>query len=257
MVNDYRYDAARYYDVWSDPYDDAAFYTRRLASPDASVLELGCGTGRVLLPMAEACGFIQGVDASPGMLEICQAKLDAAAIASDRAAVREGDITDLDLGRRFDLITAPFRVMQNLDADAEVAGLLQTIGRHLAPGGEAILNTFRPHSPPEDLPARWSSRDGSTYDEKQTALGLLRLRDDCRRFQLEPLIVYPVLTYERVEDGKVVDTAEMPVSMRVWYPDQLERLLTDAGFRVTGRWGGYAGETWDEGPELVIGFTHA
>ncbi|MEM6551032.1 MAG: class I SAM-dependent methyltransferase [Planctomycetota bacterium] len=256
MVNDYRHDAARYYDAWSDPFDDTAFYIQRLPSADASVLELGCGTGRVLLPMAEACGFIQGVDASPGMLEICRAKLNQAGIGPDRAAVREGDITDLDLGRRFDLITAPFRVMQNLETDAEVAGLLKTIRSHLAPGGEAILNTFRPYSPPEGLAARWSKRDASTYDEKQTSVGLLRMRDDCRRFRLDPPIVYPVLIYERIEDGRVVDRVEMPVSMRVWYADELERLVTDAGFRITGRYGGYSGEVWDEGPELVIGFTH-
>ncbi|MEM6392638.1 MAG: class I SAM-dependent methyltransferase [Planctomycetota bacterium] len=256
MVNDYRQDAARYYDAWSDPFDDTAFYARRLPGPDASVLELGCGTGRVLLPMAESCAFIQGVDASPGMLSICQEKLDTAAIGPEQAAVREGDITDLDLGRRFDLITAPFRVMQNLDSDAEVAGLLETIRRHLTPSGEAILNTFRPYSPPDGLAERWSQRDGSTYDEKQTALGLLRMRDDCRRFRLDPPIVYPVLIYERIEDEVVVDRVEMPVSMRVWYAEQLERLITDAGFRVTGRWGGYNGEAWDDGPELVIGFTH-
>ncbi|MEM7625690.1 MAG: class I SAM-dependent methyltransferase [Planctomycetota bacterium] len=256
MTNDYREDAARFYDLWADPFDDASFYRQQLPSPDADVLELGCGTGRVLLPMAESCRFIHGVDHSPGMLAICRRKLDEAAISPDRARVEQGDITALDLGRTFDLITAPFRVMQNLETDAQIAGLLDTVRRHLAPGGTAFLNTFCPRGDRESLYAYWSVRDGTAYEEKDTAIGRMRITDDCRRFQTDPLIVFPVLRYEHVEGGKVVDAAELPISMRVWYPDELTAVITSAGFRVTGRFGGYAGEPWGEGEELVVAFTH-
>ena len=254
--NDYRADAARFYDVWADPYNDADFYRDRLPSPDAEVLELGCGTGRVLLPMTQSCRFIHGVDHSPSMLAICQRKLDEAQLGPDRARIEQGDITVLDLGRRFDLITAPFRVMQNLETDAQIAGLLDTIRRHLAPGGTAILNTFRPRGEIQDLIGWWSARDGTQYDDKQTALGTMRMTDDCRRFQTDPLIVFPVLRYERLDGGEVVETAELPISMRVWFPDELLAVITDAGFRITGRFGGYAGEPWGEGDELVVAFSH-
>ncbi|MEM9915080.1 MAG: class I SAM-dependent methyltransferase [Planctomycetota bacterium] len=256
MINDYREDAARFYDLWADPYDDVSFYRAKLPSPDAEVLELGCGTGRVLLPMVKSCRFIYGIDHSPGMLEICQRKLDDAQIAPDRARVEQGDITALDLGRTFDLITAPFRVMQNLETDGQVAGLLDTIRRHLGPDGTAILNTFRPRGDRQSLYDFWSSRDGTEVVEKQTAIGLMRMTDDCRRYQTDPLIVFPVLRYEHLENGKVVGAAELPISMRVWYPDELLDVITAAGFRITGRFGGYAGEPWGEGKELVVAFTN-
>lgn len=255
MINDYRHDAARFYDAWSDPYDDASFYRARLPSPEADVLELGCGTGRVLLPMVDACRYIHGIDLSPGMLAICQRKLDERAVSASRARVQVGDITQLDLGRTFDLITAPFRVMQNLETDEQVDGLLSMIRRHLAPGGIAILNTFRPRGDLQALFDFWSSRDGTAWNQKQTSDGVLRMTDDCRRFQREPLIVFPILKYQRLENGEVVDSAELPISMRVWYPDELLDRIAGAGFRVTGRWGGYAGEAWGEGPELVVAFT--
>lgn len=255
MRNTYRDQAAKYYDLWAD-FGDIEFYRRQMPNREAEVLELGCGTGRVLLPMTNQCGFIHGVDHSDAMLSICAEKLRERSIPAERVRIEQGDITDLDLGRTFDLITAPFRVIQNLETDAQIDGLLETIRRHLAPSGQAILNTFRPSGGPETLYAFWSDRDATEYDEKQTAAGLIRMTDDCRRFQAEPLIVFPVLIYERMEGNRVADRAELPISMRVWYPDELIDRITDAGFRVTERWGGYDGEPWGEGNELVVAFTH-
>ncbi|MEM8782658.1 MAG: class I SAM-dependent methyltransferase [Planctomycetota bacterium] len=255
MRNTYRDQAAKYYDAWAD-FGDIDFYRRQVPKPDAEVLELGCGTGRVLLPTAEHCAFIQGVDHSDAMLELCRAKLHEQSVPTTRAQVRQGDITDLDLDRTFDLITAPFRVMQNLETDAQIDGLLETIRRHLAADGRAILNTFCPRDGREALYAWWSQRDGTTYTEKQTPLGPMRIAEDCRHYQTDPLIMFPVLIYELIEDSRVVDRAELPISMRVWYPDELIERIVGAGFHVIERWGGYDDEPWGEGNELVVAFTH-
>ena len=71
MREDIRAEAARYYDVNPTIPDDSTFYQARLPSSDAAVLELGCGTGHVLLPLAGACGFIHGIDRSQAMLARC------------------------------------------------------------------------------------------------------------------------------------------------------------------------------------------
>jgi len=68
MQDDMRAAAAQYYDANPTIPDDLAFYTARLPSADTVVLELGCGTGRVLLPLAAACGSISGLERSPAML---------------------------------------------------------------------------------------------------------------------------------------------------------------------------------------------
>ena len=126
---DIRKNSARYYDLGPAPYDglDIPLYVVLLPSRGARVLELGCGTGRVLVPMSPYCGYIRGVDSSEAMLEVCRQKLAGEGIPSAKAAVQIGDITALDLGETFDLITAPFRVMQNLETDEQVDGLFHKL----------------------------------------------------------------------------------------------------------------------------------
>src|SRR5438094_7557285 len=85
MQDDIRAEAAQYYDANPTIPDDLAFYTARLPSADAAVLELGCGTGRVLLPLAAACGSISGLERSPAMLARCLQKLQAAGIPPTKA----------------------------------------------------------------------------------------------------------------------------------------------------------------------------
>ena len=103
MHIDIRYEAARYYDLQPSPFDgqDIIFYRDLLkVYPHASgrVLELGCGTGRVLLPLASQCAYIHGVGLSEAMLDICRARLAKESIPPERASVQQGDITTLDLG---------------------------------------------------------------------------------------------------------------------------------------------------------------
>src|SRR5262245_36476007 len=97
---------AAYYDLAPDFPDGIPFYSSQVR-PGATVLELGCGTGRVSAPLARTVRFLHGVDLSPAMISRCRARLRAAGIADERVTATVGDITDLDLGRRFDWIIAP------------------------------------------------------------------------------------------------------------------------------------------------------
>lgn len=119
MEIDIRAQAAQYYDCNPNVPDDLPFYISHIPSPHAAVLELGCGTGRVTLPLAQHCDYIHGLDLSPAMISICKRKLAGTDIPPTKARVEVGDITDFDLGQTFDFIIAPFRVLQNLETDAE------------------------------------------------------------------------------------------------------------------------------------------
>ncbi len=263
MPDDYRQGAATYYDRFSGAdLHDVAFYQARLAERDAPsrVLELGCGTGRVLLPLAPHAQYIHGIDRSPAMLAIARQKLADAGLGPDRVTIAEADLTAADFTADqppFDLIIAPFRVMQNLETDEQVDGMMRCIRRHLAPGGEAILNTFRPRGGPEALIAYWSSRDGTEPAwEQRDGDGVVRLYEDCTRHRADARVVYPTLTYRRYDAaGRMIEEAPMPIVMRVWWTDDLIGLIERHGMRVTRRWGGYRDEPWAEGPELVVAFT--
>jgi hypothetical protein len=70
----------------------------------------------------------------------------------------------------------------------------------------------------------------------------------------EKLILYPELIYRKYKNEVVVDEAILKIVMRCYYPQGFEELITSHGFRIVNRWGGYHGEVYGKGSELVVEF---
>jgi len=254
MTLDLRAEAARYYDLNPNPPVDVPFYLDRLPGQTARVLELGCGTGRVSIPLARACRFLHGLDRSDAMLALCREKIARSEFGPDRIVVEHGDITDFDLGSAFDLIIAPFRVIQNLETDTQLDGLFRCIHKHTAPNGRCILNVFHPNRPSDELLRTWVNEEERLA--WQVSRGQERITcHDCRRRLVEdPLVLYPDLIYRRWRGDKLVEEVVLHIPMRVFYPDEFVDRIRSAGFTITGTWGGYAGEPYGQGNELVVAF---
>jgi SAM-dependent methyltransferase len=254
MQDDSRAEAAQYYDANPTIPDDLAFYTAPLPSPDAAVLELGCGTGRVLLPLAAVCGSIYGLDRSPAMLARCVQKLQAAGMPPAKARAELGDITHFALGRQFEVIIAPYRVFQLLETDPQVDGLFRSVRAHLAPGGTCILNVFHPQGGFERVRQEWERATEVCLWEATVDGG--RLRCDERRARLDPErhILYPELIYRRAVGDVWIEEAVLKIPRRCYTPEAFEQVIRAHGFRIVQRWGGYAGERYGEGSELVVQF---
>lgn len=124
---------------------DIGFFVDAARESGGPVLELGCGTGRVLLPTARAGVEVVGLDLSRHMLEVCGARL-ARELEAVRARVRlvEGDMRSFELRPGFALATLPFRPFQHLLTVADQLACLASIRRHLARGGRIILDLFNP-----------------------------------------------------------------------------------------------------------------
>jgi len=254
MTEDIRAEAAQYYDANPTIPDDIGFYQARLPSAEAMVLELGCGTGRVLVTLVEQCRAMQGIDISEAMLARCRQKLQAAGIPPTKAQVALGDITHFALGRTFDLIIAPYRVFQLLETDAQVDGLLQCVRDHLAPGATCILNVVHLQQDPVRLRQEWGTTTEVFRWEVPVAGG--RLRCDERRPRMDPerRILYPELIYRRSQGDTWVEEAVLKIPRRCYAPEEFAQVIRSHGFRIVNRWGGYADEPYGEGPELVIEF---
>lgn len=251
---DIRSAAARFYDFSPGFPSDVPFYQALIPSPTAAILELGCGTGRVTLPLAAHCRFIHGVDLSPAMIQLCRDKLAQANLPADRVAVTMGDITDFHLGQQFDLIIAPFRVLQNLETDAQVDGLFRCIDAHLAPGGTCVLNVFKPFMGPDELRTHWV-RSGERLEwEVPFDGGKLACYDRRPRVDEQRGVLYPDLIYRRYEGAVLAEEVVLHLVMRCYWPETFTRLVTAHGFQIVNRWGGYAGERYGEGSELVLQF---
>jgi SAM-dependent methyltransferase len=132
--------AARY-DADPDlPSEDVAFYVdlaRRHGK--AGVLELGCGTGRITLPIAEAGLSIAGLDAAAPMLEVARRRSSG----RDNPRWLLDDMADFDLGERFSLVIIPYRSFCLLDA-RRMALCLSRVHEHLLAGGRFALDYFNP-----------------------------------------------------------------------------------------------------------------
>ena len=143
---DYRIDVEFYDHVV--PYRDRAdvdFYVEMAKATRGPVLEIGCGTGRVLIPTARAGVEMVGLDLSEAMLSECRRKL-ASEPKDVQARVRlvRGDMRDFELKSEFALATTPFRPFQHLLTVEDQMACLRAIRRHLEPNGMLVLDIFNP-----------------------------------------------------------------------------------------------------------------
>jgi ubiquinone/menaquinone biosynthesis C-methylase UbiE len=252
-MRDTRAEPAKFYDLNPNLPRDVPFYIDRLPRPRAHVLELGCGTGRVAIPLAAHCASVHGLDQSEAMVRIAREKVASASLG-DRISIDVRDISCFELRQRFDFIVAPFRVLQNLEFDAQVDGLFQCIRRHLEPRGRCIVNTFNPNLDRDEMRSGWVSREEKLAWEVSTPEGRVVCYD--RRFRIDPerLVLYPELVYRRFHGDETVEEAILPLAMRCYYPDDLTSAIESRGFRVLEKWGGYEGEEYGKGGELVVEF---
>jgi SAM-dependent methyltransferase len=124
---------------------DVTFFVEAAQESGGPVLEIGSGTGRVLIPTARAGIEIVGLDLSSHMLEICRERLlQEPEDVQARAQLVQGDMRDFELGRAFRLATLPFRPFQHLTTVEDQLSCLGSIYRHLVAGGRLILDIFNP-----------------------------------------------------------------------------------------------------------------
>lgn len=230
---------------------DVQFYIDEARDAGASVLEIGCGTGRILLPIARSGRTISGVDASPQMLERCRSKLRGEPEAvRDRVTLYQEDARAFDLGRQFDLVIAPFRVMQHLTTIEDQLGFLGSVARHLAPGGRLIFDVFSPNFAAlvaavgierEDTPET-ALPDGRTF-RRAGRVARVRWIDQVSEIELVYYISGQTGTERRVQS----------FDMRWFLRAELVNLLARGGFRVRSIYGDFdRSPLTDKSPEQIV-----
>ena len=142
------------FDAWAEIYDavysyvteDIPFYVGAARESGGPVLELGCGTGRVAIPIAEAGLDVVGLDSSEAMLDVARRKSDQLGPGSGSLTLLHADMRDFSLDDRekFNLVVIPFRGFLSLLTVEDQTSTLTTVKRHLAPGGRLVFNVFVP-----------------------------------------------------------------------------------------------------------------
>jgi len=190
------------------------------------ILDLGCGTGNHALPLAGRGHALTGVDRSPGMLAAARAK--ATDLASPAGApipvFHEGDVRTLDLNRRFDVVLMMFAVLGYQYENADLLAALDTVHRHLEPGGIFIFDVWNGLAVLSDRPGqRLRSIQGANHRILRTTTTRLdAVRQRCH-------VQFGLL---RIVDDRVVDEQDEEHVMRFFFPLELDLALSRCGMTL-------------------------
>ncbi len=240
---------ARFYDADFGDYDeDIPLYINFAHRTGSPILEVGCGTGRVLIPLAEAGYTVTGVDISAAMLERARAKVEAAGL-TDRVTLVQGDARDLDLGRTFALIIYAANSFMHHASQDEQLRVLERLRDHLKPGGLLILDLFNPdihmlarQEGRVELVKTWQEEDGTTVQKFQSVTAFPSEQI------LQVTYIYDLLTRQ----GRV-ERIVAPFHLRYLWPGEARLLVERAGLTLEALYGSYELDpVSDAQPRIIV-----
>jgi SAM-dependent methyltransferase len=246
---------ADYYDespVVGGRVQDVAFYRDAAREHGDPILELGCGTGRITMALAQMGKRITGLDLSERMLERA-VKKRAALFVEERERVHlvQGDMAHFELGEKFRLVIAPFRPFQHLLEVQQQMDCLNCVRKHLAPGGRLILDVFqtdaeRMHDPVhmrEALVTEYKTRDGRMVQisERVAAFHRAEQRNDVEMiFSIE-------------HPGGHKERLVFAWTLRYFFRYEIAHLLARCGFQILAEYGNFdRTPIRDDSPEMIF-----
>lgn len=201
------------------------FYVGLAREAKGPVLDIACGTGRILLPCLQAGVDIEGLDLFEPMLRTARAK--AAALGLD-PRLHQADMSEFSLPRRYSLIMIPFNAfIHNMTQETQI-GCLEHCREHLLPGGQLVFDTFFPALEFVSTAENTRVLEGE-FPHPQTGL---------------PVRMYDIRTIDRVTqvfrsrneiewlaaDGSVERVHRAEDLSRYFYKHEMELLLRASGF---------------------------
>ncbi len=247
---------AEYYDVaYSRRADtDVPFFVEYAKQSNGLTLELACGTGRVLIPTARAGCEITGLDFSSYMLAKCREKLaKEPEDVQKRVKLLQGDMTNFSLGKKYDLITIPFRPFQHLLKVEEQKGCLNCARKHLKPNGLLVFDVFNPNpaglvSSPEKLVERQDFPESELPDGRKVKR-CSRIPGCHREEQYNDIELIYYVTHPDGRTERLVDA----FPMRYFFRYEVEHLLELCGLRVVELFGSFDKSPFTtDSPEMIF-----
>ena len=224
---------------------DVKFWQRLAAAQDGPVLELGCGTGRITVPVAKAGAQVVGIDRSAEMLSRGRLRLRRARLQA-RALLVRGDIRSLPFRSRpgFNLVMAPYGILQSLTRERDLKETLASVARVVPKRGLFGIDLV------PDLP-RWSE-----YEGKKSFAGTLgpkthlTLVESVRQDRSRRLTIFDHEYIER--RGRERRVHRFSLTFRTLSVPQMSARLEAAGFKVEAVLGDYRGGPWDSRADVWI-----
>lgn len=240
MISDFDQWANLYDKVYDDVKCDIPFYLDQASNINGSVLELGCGTGRVTIPMAEMGIDVTGVDISPAM--VCKLKEKAA----NSGVILKSHVMDmrhLRLDQNYQLVVIPYRGFQSLMDVEGQEKCLNSIHRHIEHGSKVIVDMF--------VPSRelFDQYDDISYQVKEISNCASRVVSTVwhrSNFNRHNQTIETCLKIESIAGGIIRESKYIDFNLRYLYRHEAEYLFKNCGFRVNELYGGFTGQPFDE-----------
>jgi SAM-dependent methyltransferase len=238
------YDAvAAHYDLeYPGPREgELEFWQGQLPAPDARVLELACGSARLLLPLARGGARLTGIDSSPVMLARARERLRAEpAVPDSGARLHEQSMQELDLEDEFDLVMAAFNALLLLP-HRELPNVLDRVRAHLSRSGKLVAELFAMtefDARPDDESAQLAGGSGAWW------------RDRSYRYDPQRRVGVSHVEYRHVR-GRIASRHSYGLHLYSW--PELEAQLIESGFRVESLFGGFDRRPFrDPGGQLIV-----
>lgn len=229
---------APYYDlVHTDLTADIGFVLTLASRAAGPILELGCGSGRLLLPLARAGHAVTGLDNSPAMLARARQRLAAESEAvGERVRLIEADMTDFEIDGRYALIIIPYNTLMHLEP-ARMTAVFKQVRRHLQMGGRLFIDVINPLAAAQ------------TPDDHLLTLERCLVDPDTGNLIVQMASSWPDPSAQVLHITWLYDTSPAaggPVHRTVvqaqyhyLYPHELELLLEPAGLKLQALYGDY------------------
>jgi SAM-dependent methyltransferase len=242
---------APFYDlIHADLTADITFLLSLAAETGGPILELGCGTGRLLMPLARAGHLVTGLDSSPAMLERARQRLgEEAEAVQERVTLVEGDMTSFNLDGRFSLAVIPYNTLMHLSPVQATAAFRQ-VAAHLEKDGHLFLDLANP------LVVAQTPNDRLLTLEQCAAepgTGRMLVLSASTRVNPGDQTLDIIWFYDvSPAGGGPVHRTVVPIHYHYFFPHELELMLSGAGLALQGMYGDYEKRPFGEESERLL-----
>lgn len=163
MENIYNDLAAKIYCYWYPKRDEAEvkFYEKFIKETNGGVcLEIACGSGQLMIPYLRSGYNVEGFDASGAMLEIARKEAEKAGV---KIILYQQKMEELDIGRSYSLLYAPFGAIQHIRSPEDALKAIKIFYSHTSPNGTLLIHMLSPLK--EDLDQDWSLTHKTTRED--------------------------------------------------------------------------------------------